>query len=244
MAVAERGGSRYRIGKPRLDKTMYRHTRLDGSALELPVGKAVCVGRNYAAHARELGNAVPEAPILFLKPRTAIVPLSPSFTIPQSRGSCHHETEIAVLIGQTAKDLTVDAVPAVIAGYGLALDLTLRDLQNDLKKQGYPWEVAKAFDGACPLSPFISPETLGDVTTAELALTVNGESRQRGRTQDMITGIHELVAYISRIFTLEPGDVVLTGTPEGVAALASGDKLELTLANRGRVLAVFRTAVA
>lgn len=223
---------------------MYRHTRLDGSALELPVGKAVCVGRNYAAHARELGNAVPETPILFLKPRTAIVPLSPSFSIPEGRGSCHHETEIAVLIGQTAKNLDVDAVPAVIAGYGLALDLTLRDLQNELKKQGHPWEVAKAFDGACPLSPFISPETLGDAATAELTLSVNGEMRQQGRAVDMLTGIHALVAYISRIFTLEPGDVVLTGTPEGVAALAPGDMLEMTLANSGQLLAVFRTTVA
>ena len=223
---------------------MYQHTRLDGSAIDLPVGKAVCVGRNYAAHARELGNAVPETPILFLKPSTAIVPLSPSFAIPAGRGSCHHETEIAVLIGKTAKDIGVAAVPGVIAGYGLALDLTLRDLQNTLKKQGYPWEVAKAFDGACPLSPFIPPEALGDVATAGLALSVNGGERQRGFTRDMITGVYELVAYISGIFTLQPGDVVLTGTPEGVAALASGDRLELSLLNGDRVLARFETGVA
>ncbi|RZU47618.1 2-keto-4-pentenoate hydratase/2-oxohepta-3-ene-1,7-dioic acid hydratase in catechol pathway [Fluviicoccus keumensis] len=223
---------------------MYQHTRIDGSVIDLPVGKAVCVGRNYAAHARELGNAVPDAPILFLKPRTAIVPLSPSFAIPAGRGSCHHETEIAVLIGHTAKGLTVEAVPGVIAGYGLALDLTLRDLQNELKKQGYPWEVAKAFDGACPLSPFLSPEAFGAVETAGLALSVNGAPRQNGLTRDMMTGIYELVAYISHIFTLEPGDVVLTGTPEGVAALASGDVLELTLLNRGQPLAVFSTRVA
>lgn len=222
---------------------MYQHTRNDGSAIDLPVGKAVCVGRNYAAHARELGNAVPDAPILFLKPSTAMVPLSPSFAIPAGRGSCHHETEIAVLIGREAKNLRVDEVPDVIAGYGLALDLTLRDLQNDLKKQGYPWEVAKAFDGACPLSPFISAEAMGDVTTAELSLTVNGQERQHGHARDMITGIYELVAYISAIFTLLPGDVVLTGTPEGVAALASGDRLALTLLNGGRVRAAFSTVV-
>lgn len=222
---------------------MYQHTRVDGSVIDLPVGKAVCVGRNYAAHARELGNAVPETPILFLKPRTAMVPLSPDFAIPADRGGCHHETEIAVLIGRTAKDISLDEAPGVIAGYGLALDLTLRDLQNQLKKQGYPWEVSKAFDGACPLSPFISPEAMGDVTTAELSLTVNGEPRQHGQVQDMITGIYELVAYISRIFTLEPGDVVLTGTPEGVAALAGGDRLVLSLGNGGKTLATFITAV-
>ena len=153
----------------------YQHQWLDGTRINLPVGKAVCVGRNYAAHAKELGNVVPDAPILFLKPSTSIVPLSPSFSIPSDRGSCHHETEIAVLIGQTISKIDLKDVPAAIAGYGLALDLTLRDLQNQLKKQGYPWEVAKAFDGACPLSPFMKPEQLGDVYHAEFTLTVNGE---------------------------------------------------------------------
>ena len=207
----------------------YQHQWLDGTRINLPVGKAVCVGRNYAAHAKELGNVVPDAPILFLKPSTAIVPLSPRFSIPSDRGSCHHETEIAVLIGQTISKIEVKDAAAAIAGYGLALDLTLRDLQNQLKKQGYPWEVAKAFDGACPLSPFMKPEQLGDVYHAEFTLTVNGEPRQHGLTDDMITPVYELIAYISQIFTLEAGDIILTGTPEGVAALAVGDKLVLSV---------------
>jgi 2-keto-4-pentenoate hydratase/2-oxohepta-3-ene-1,7-dioic acid hydratase in catechol pathway len=207
----------------------YQHQWLDGTRINLPVGKAVCVGRNYAAHAKELGNVVPDAPILFLKPSTAIVPLSPSFSIPSDRGSCHHETEIAVLIGQTISKIDVKDAPAAILGYGLALDLTLRDLQNQLKKQAYPWEVAKAFDGACPLSPFMKPEQLGDVYHTEFALTVNGEPRQLGFTKDMITPVYELIAYISQIFTLEAGDIVLTGTPEGVAALVTGDQLVLSV---------------
>ena len=207
----------------------YQHQWLDGTRINLPVGKAVCVGRNYAAHAKELGNVVPDAPILFLKPSTAIVPLSPSFSIPSDRGSCHHETEIAVLIGQTISKIDVKDAAEAIAGYGLALDLTLRDLQNQLKKQGYPWEVAKAFDGACPLSPFMKPEQLGDVYHTEFTLMVNGEPRQQGLTDDMITPVYELIAYISQIFTLEAGDLVLTGTPEGVAALAVGDKLVLSV---------------
>lgn len=222
---------------------MYQHRFLDGSPAGLPAGKAVCVGRNYAAHARELGNAVPESPILFLKPSTALVPLSPSFRIPEGRGACHHETEIAVLIGREACNLGIAEVPGVIAGYGLALDLTLRDLQNDLKKQGYPWEVAKAFDGACPLSPFIPSGELGEIASLELLLTVNGQERQHGHVRDMITGIHDLVAYISTIFTLLPGDVVLTGTPEGVAPLAAGDQLVLTLRQGGRERAAFTTGV-
>ncbi len=207
----------------------YQHQWLDGTRINLPVGKAVCVGRNYAAHAKELGNVVPDAPILFLKPSTAIVPLSPSFSIPSDRGSCHHETEIAVLIGQTISKIDVKDAAEAIAGYGLALDLTLRDLQNQLKKQGYPWEVAKAFDGACPLSPFMTPEQFGDVCHTAFTLTVNGEQRQHGLTDDMITPVYELIAYISQIFTLEAGDLVLTGTPEGVAALAVGDKLVLSV---------------
>lgn len=207
----------------------YQHQWLDGSVIDLPVGKAVCVGRNYAAHAKELGNAVPQTPILFLKPSTAIVPLSPSFTIPNDRGSCHYETEIAVLIGKTISSIDADDVAEAIAGYGLALDLTLRDVQNQLKAQGCPWEVAKAFDGACPLSPFIKPELVTDIKHTEFSLMVNGEPRQQGFSHDMITPVYALIAYISQIFTLQAGDIVLTGTPEGVAALQRGDKLVLSM---------------
>ena len=207
----------------------YQHQWVDGSAIGLPVGKAVCVGRNYAAHAKELGNAVPQTPILFLKPSTAIVPLSPSFTIPNDRGSCHYETEIAVLIGKTISSIDADDVAEAIAGYGLALDLTLRDVQNQLKAQGYPWEVAKAFDGACPLSPFIKPELVTDIKHTEFSLMVNGEHRQQGFSHDMITPVYALIAYISQIFILQAGDIVLTGTPEGVAALQRGDKLVLSM---------------
>ena len=216
----------------------YQHQWVDGSTIDLPVGKAVCVGRNYAAHAKELGNIVPQTPILFLKPSTAIVSLSPSFTIPNDRGSCHYETEIAVLIGKTVSNLRVEEVPQAIVGYGLALDLTLRDVQNQLKAQGYPWEVAKAFDGACPLSPFVKPELVADIKHTEFSLMVNGELRQHGFSHDMITPVYELIAYISQIFTLQAGDIVLTGTPEGVAALQRGDKLLLSVVGQ-----VFETEV-
>ena len=216
----------------------YQHQWVDGSIIDLPVGKAVCVGRNYAAHAKELGNVVPQTPILFLKPSTAIVPLSPDFTIPNDRGSCHYETEIAVLIGKTVSNLRVEEVPQAIVGYGLALDLTLRDVQNQLKAQGYPWEVAKAFDGACPLSPFVKPELVADIKHTEFSLMVNGELRQHGFSHDMITPVYELIAYISQIFTLQAGDIVLTGTPEGVAVLQRGDKLVLSMVGQ-----VFETEV-
>ncbi len=207
----------------------YSHTFLDGSPCPLPVGKVVCVGRNYAAHARELGNAVPETPILFLKPATALVPLSPSFAIPAGRGGCHHETEVTVLIGQTLKNASEEECRSAMAGITLGLDLTLRDVQNVLKKNGHPWEVAKAFDGAAPLAPFMAPAAFGDLLDTKFSLTVNGELRQQGNTADMITPVLALLQYISTIFTLMPGDVVMTGTPEGVAALHAGDVLVLEL---------------
>jgi 2-keto-4-pentenoate hydratase/2-oxohepta-3-ene-1,7-dioic acid hydratase in catechol pathway len=119
-----------------------------------------------------------------------------------------------------------------VAGYGVALDLTLRDLQNELKKKGHPWEVAKAFDGSCPLSPFLKPESLADPQAMELALRVNGEPRQQGNTRQMMIGIFQLLAYISTHFTLRPGDVVLTGTPAGVGPLQPGDRLILDLAGQ------------
>lgn len=209
--------------------TIYTHTYQDGSPCNLPTRKIVCVGRNYAAHARELGNAVPETPILFMKPSTAVLPLAGGFTIPADRGECHHETEITVLIGKTLKNASEDECRAAIAGLGLGLDLTLRDLQNELKKKGQPWEVAKAFDGAAPLSAFLRPDGLA-LDDLRFTLTVNGEVRQRGHSADMITPVLPLLAFISGIFTLEPGDVVMTGTPEGVAPLRGGDALLLEMA--------------
>lgn len=208
----------------------YRHQWADGGAIDLPVGKVVCVGRNYAAHARELGNAVPETPMLFLKPATALAPLGPDFAIPAGRGECHHETEITVLIGTTLRgEASEAAARAAIAGIGVGLDLTLRDVQSALKQKGHPWEVAKAFDGAAPMGPFLDPAGFPDLAAIRVGLSVNGEVRQDGVSADMITGILPLLRFIATIFTLQPGDIVMTGTPEGVAALRGGDALTLRL---------------
>lgn len=208
----------------------YQHLAVDGSLIDLPVGKVVCVGRNYAAHARELGNAVPETPMLFLKPATALVPLAPDFAIPTGRGECHHETEITLLIGATLSgEVSEDEARAAIAGIGVGLDLTLRDVQNVLKQKGHPWEVAKAFDGAAPMGPFLAPAGFPDLDAVRVSLRVNGEVRQDGTSADMITGILPLLRFIATTFTLQPGDIVMTGTPEGVAALRPGDALVLGL---------------
>ncbi len=209
----------------------YRHRYRDGGEIGLPVGKAVCVGRNYLEHIRELNNSVPETPILFMKPGTALVGLDEPLRLPEDRGACHHEVELAVLIGRRLSRVDAETARAAVTGYGVCLDLTLRELQTALKTEGQPWERAKAFDGACPMAPFLKPETLPDPQAVELSLTVNGEPRQHGNTRQMMLGIFDLIAHISRSFTLLPGDVVLTGTPAGVAALQSGDRLVLGLAD-------------
>ena len=208
----------------------YQHRDLEGRPLDLPVGKVVCIGRNYLDHIRELNNVVPETPILFIKPATALRALSEPIRLSVGRGECHHEVELAVLVGRELCNADAATARQAVAGYGIALDLTLRDLQNELKKKGHPWETAKAFDGSCPLSPFLSPEALAEPQDTDLALRVNGALRQQGNTRLMIMGIFDLMAYISTHFTLQPGDVVLTGTPAGVGPLHSGDALTLSLA--------------
>lgn len=210
----------------------YQHRYLDGSAMPLSAGKVVCIGRNYLEHIRELNNPLPETPILFMKPSTALVDLETPLHLPEAQGSCHHEVELAVLIGKRLSRVDADIACGAAAGYAIALDLTLRDTQNELKKKGQPWEIAKAFDGACPISRFLKPEEIPDPQNIDLALTVNGEVRQQGNTRQMMLGIFELIAHISKHFTLLPGDVVLTGTPAGVGALKSGDELVLTLAGK------------
>lgn len=208
----------------------YQHCYVDGSPSVLPVGKVVCVGRNYLEHIKELHNPVPETPILFMKPSTALVGLTEPLRLPEGQGACHHEVELAVLIGQTLRQANAASARLAVVGYAVALDLTLREVQDELKRQGHPWERAKAFDGSCPISPFLLPGELADPQDCDLSLTVNGELRQQGNTRQMITGVFELLALMSHCFTLLPGDVALTGTPAGVAALRAGDRLVLELA--------------
>jgi 2-keto-4-pentenoate hydratase/2-oxohepta-3-ene-1,7-dioic acid hydratase in catechol pathway len=204
---------------------------LEGQPFAAATGKIVCVGRNYAEHAKELNNPVPSAPILFIKPADAAVAMSPAFAVPADRGSVHHELEIAVLIGERLANASEAEVARAIAGVGLGLDLTLRDVQAGLKDKGHPWEIAKAFDGACPLSEFVSPLNVSDWGNIELQLQRNGQLQQRGNSGDMLFPVLPLIAHMSRIFTLNAGDVIMTGTPAGVGPLQSGDELQASLAD-------------
>lgn len=193
--------------------------------------KIICVGRSYADHAKELGNAVPDRPVLFMKPPSALAALQDGIEWNTALGSCHYECELSLRIGKTLKAETdpqqaLKAVDAVTLG----LDLTLRDLQDDLKKKGQPWERSKAYDGSCVLADWIE---VNDVINAwddvHYTLHINDELRQNGDTALLIFDIGTLLADISQVFTLEEGDVVMTGTPAGVAALKSGEQLKMTL---------------
>jgi 2-keto-4-pentenoate hydratase/2-oxohepta-3-ene-1,7-dioic acid hydratase in catechol pathway len=208
---------------------MYQHKITNTESITLPVGKVVCIGRNYAAHAKELNNPIPSTPILFMKPSTSMVSFDQPFSIPANQGEVHHEVEIAVLIGEPLTQATPIQAKQSIAGIGLALDLTLRDVQSKLKENGHPWEIAKAFDGSCPISDFVKPSAITDLTNISLSLHNNGELKQQGNSSDMLTPIVELLVHISQIFTLQPGDVVLTGTPAGVGPLHSGDQLVMSI---------------
>ena len=208
---------------------MYQHRDWQGALLDFPVNKVVCVGNNYADHIKEMGSQVSAEPVVFIKPETALCDIRQPIALPTGLGSVHHEIELAVLIGTPLKQATPDRVANAIAGYGLALDLTLRDLQSQFRAAGQPWEKAKGFDGSCPMSGFIPVSEFGDAQQAELRLLINGELRQEGNTRDMLTPVLPLIAYMSRFFTLRAGDIILTGTPHGVGPLKAGDEICATL---------------
>jgi 2-keto-4-pentenoate hydratase/2-oxohepta-3-ene-1,7-dioic acid hydratase in catechol pathway len=183
--------------------------------------KIVCVGRNYAAHAKELGNEVPERPLLFLKPPSALVASGEAIVLPEESERVEHEGEIAVVIGRRVRRVSQAEALAVVAGYAALNDVTARDLQ---RRDGQ-WTRAKGFDTFCPVGPVGGASV--DWRELEVVCRVNGEVRQRGRGADMVFGVPELIAYISGIMTLEPGDLIATGTPEGVGPLRAGDVVEV-----------------
>jgi len=195
------------------------------SGRSFPIGKILCIGRNYSEHIKELGNATPEAPVIFIKPASSVIGEGEAIVIPPYSHDCHHEAELALLIGRKGKDIPVDQAMEYIAGYGVGIDLTLRDVQGELKKKGLPWEIAKGFDTSCPLSVFAEASDVADPQNLQIRLTVNGGIRQDGTTSMMIHRIPAIISHMSGSFTLDPGDVILTGTPSGVGRIVPGDTL-------------------
>ncbi|MFE9428393.1 fumarylacetoacetate hydrolase family protein [Kitasatospora sp. NPDC006697] len=189
--------------------------------------KIVAVGRNYAAHAAELGNQVPDVPLTFFKPSTSVIGPTEAIAYPPFSSDVQHEAELAVVIGRMCREVPVDRVPEVVFGYTCANDVTARDVQQ---REGQ-WARAKGFDTACPLGPWI--ETGLDPADLAITCTVNGELRQTGRTSLMVRGVPELIAHISEAMTLLPGDVILTGTPAGVGPLHVGDEVAVSIEGIG-----------
>ena len=208
----------------------YQHQYVDGTRIHFPMGKVVCIGRNYAEHAKELDNPIPTEPLLFIKPGSCVVPLQGGFTIPTERGSVHYEAEIAVLIGKTLSNHpSPEEVLDALSGFAPGLDLTLRDKQAELKSKGLPWEIAKSFDGACVLAPFVQSSAFKDLADIGIRLTINGEVRQDGNSALMLNPIVPMIQHMASCFSLQAGDVIMTGTPVGVGPLNVGDEIVLEL---------------
>jgi 2-keto-4-pentenoate hydratase/2-oxohepta-3-ene-1,7-dioic acid hydratase in catechol pathway len=216
---------------------LYRPVQFTGEQLQLadvrllapviPRSKVVCVGRNYRAHAEELGNEVPTEPLIFFKPNTSVIGPRDGIVYPEQTNDLHFEGELAIVIGRICRDLPRERAEEVIFGYTIANDVTARDLQ----KSDGQWARAKGYDTFCPLGPWISTDL--DVADLRVTTTLNGEPKQDGRTSQFIFDIPEVLAYITSFTTLLPGDVVLTGTPAGVGPMLPGDEVAISVEGLG-----------
>lgn len=187
--------------------------------------KILCVGRNYTEHAKELGNAVPENPVIFSKPDTALLKNGEPFYHPDFSSDIHHEVELVIKISKMGKKIQPKFARNYFNEIGLGIDFTARDTQSKLKEKGLPWELAKAFDGSAPIGDFIKVEGL-DLSNINFSLKKNGEVVQQGNTSQMIFPFEEIVSFVSQYFTLKVGDLIYTGTPAGVSKINIGDELE------------------
>jgi fumarylpyruvate hydrolase len=207
-----------------------------GSAALFPVHRIYCIGRNYAEHAREMG-AVPDkgAPVFFLKPADSVVALPGPVAYPPATSDLHHEVELVVALARGGRDITqADALDCVY-GYAIGLDLTRRDLQAAAKAKGLPWDTGKSFEQAAPMGPIHPVAAVGHPQAGAITLEVNGDARQRGDLADLLFPVAEIIALLSRLFTLAPGDLIFTGTPAGVAALQRGDRFVARIDGLGEV---------
>ncbi|MEO9101731.1 MAG: fumarylacetoacetate hydrolase family protein [Burkholderiaceae bacterium] len=201
-----------------------------GQSARFPVHRVYCVGRNYVEHAKEMGFTGREPPFFFLKPATSVVVVDAGQTgqlpYPSLTKSLHHEIELVVAIGKGGKNIKAADAHKHIFGYGVGLDMTRRDLQGEMKKQGRPWEIGKAFEHSAPMGPITPAAQAGDVANAEIYVKVNGQDRQRSNVSKLIWNIAESIEHLSQGWELQPGDLIFSGTPEGVAAVEVGDSVE------------------
>lgn len=195
----------------------------------LNIGNIYCIGRNYVEHAVELNNEPPDHPLIFLKPTSSVIFDGDSIKLPSQSKNVHHEVELVVAIGKSGKNIPKDKALNHIAGYGIGIDVTARDVQQEAKDNSHPWTVAKGFDTFAPLSSFVEWHEISDPQDIQLEISVNEITRQSDSTKLMIFSVAELIRYLSNIFTLQPGDLIFTGTPKGVSPIKSGDHIEATM---------------
>ena len=197
------------------------------------VGKILCLGRNYPEHIKEMKAETVSAPVVFIKPSTALVESGGWVVIPPISDDMHHEVELVVVIGRDGRGIPAEQAMEYVAGYAVGLDMTLRDVQADAKKRGLPWTVAKGFDTSAPLSAAVRIGRVSDPHALSIELRVNGAVRQSSNTRQMILRIPGIIAYCSTVFSLEAGDLIFTGTPEGVGRVVSGDRIDAHIASIG-----------
>ena len=214
------------------------HVVVRGTGERMRVGKILAVGRNYGEHIAEMGGA-DTTPVLFLKPPTAIVHDGATVVLPKDAGEIHHEVELVAVIGEPGREIPAVRALDHVIGYAVGIDLTLRDLQREAKRKGDPWDVAKGFDGSAPVSLVAPASEVGDVSNLAIALRVNGETRQSARTAAMLRPVADLVSIASRFITLEPGDLLFTGTPAGVGPVCAGDTIDAEIERVGRLRLTF-----
>ncbi|NJE10979.1 fumarylacetoacetate hydrolase family protein [Thermococcus sp. MAR1] len=202
---------------------------------ELRPSKIICLGRNYAEHAKEMGSDVPEEPVIFLKPPSSLIGPGEPIILPRMSKRVDHEVELAVIIGKRGRRIPREKAFDYILGYTILLDITARDLQQEAKKKGLPWTVSKGFDTFAPVGPRVVDRRELNIADLEIGLRVNGQLRQLGRTSEMIFKVPEIIEYVSTIMTLEPGDIIATGTPAGVGPLRHGDRVEAWIEGIGKV---------
>lgn len=209
-----------------------------------PVHRVYCVGRNYAEHAKEMGHSGREPPFFFLKPADAVVPVADGETgaidYPPLTADLHHEVELVVAIGEGGRDIDAADAARHVWGYAIGLDMTRRDLQAEMKKQGRPWCIGKAFEQSAPVGPIHPKAATGLLTRGAITLAVNGQPRQRGDLGDLIWSVDETIAALSRAWVLRPGDLIFTGTPAGVGAVARGDVMEAAIDGLGTLRVAVR----
>jgi len=203
----------------------------DGNIKNVGIGKLVCLARTYKRHAEEMCSNVTKDPLLFLKPASSVIFNGESIIMPAMSKCLHHEVELGIVLGKKCKNVSQKEALNYVLGYLIALDITARDIQTEAKKNGWPWSIAKGFDTFAPISEVVLKEYLPNPNNIDIFLKINGEIRQSSNTSHMVYSVERIIEFISHIMTLEPGDLIMTGTPEGVGEITKGDILEAGLSD-------------